>query len=315
MQNVNYTEINENNPLTFLIKLSNSIYRYNGKNDIYKYKCVSILFTILFFIFMLIIYLLNSFYKNSNNLYIAYKKEEFKNSFHSFLIPMFFFFVLDNFLKEKHWDWLGKTAPQSLIKMSTTEPCRCNNFIKYIRNSYSSSSQISAGVYIINFNYLNNQNYVSTLLGFSMIFLGITSYIWWSNTKMIIRHYNHLFMELHMFSLILNYFGQIIPTYEIVLLCLSINFFVIRNFTIVNANLFILFLLERISCIILIIYFEDIGNILFLIFGTISIFIGMIFKVADVYDNYIFGTAFFHLFSALGILFQFKWSQTILEHI
>ena len=138
--------------------------------------------------------------------------ENFSNLILSFNIPILIFYILNKLFMCDLWDFLGDTVKNDVISSSETK--QDNKLIYYPRNTYSSSCQICAGVYLMIRSH-SVINYKTTfILGINMYSMGLFSYLWWSSSKEIIRKLDHLFMELHCISLSFSFISLIGFNYD-----------------------------------------------------------------------------------------------------
>jgi hypothetical protein len=153
------------------------------------------------------------------------------------------------------------------------------------------------------------------LLGSVTMGLGIFSFMWWSSNKIIIRLYDHLFMEIHCMYLGFRYISLIGLNYntdiENYLILIGIIYPLIRIRYINKASIGLFYLFTNVSAGALIIVSENVGYINLYNIGFIFSILAFLFKTIDILYNFTWGTCLFHLFAALSILFCFEWSLSL----
>jgi hypothetical protein len=252
-----------------------------------------------------LLYLLNDETNIYNN-YTLFRLEPFLITSQISTLVVFVFYYLDNNLDSTYWNQYGDKYG-NVNESETTH----NMFILRKMNSHSSIFQFFVGLYTLSeLNENTRLYYASTLFGISHLFMGIISYIWWASNLVCVHKLDHLFMELIVNSVTVLILSIAFPSLELLFIVLNLIYINIRSTEIKRAELVKLSTLLIISTFVPTLVYGSCGDLYTFSLGTIFTLGGLVPKIADYSNNFIYGTALFHFMEAFGFLMFYKWVQT-----
>jgi hypothetical protein len=276
-----------------------------------KINSVIILSSSLIFIINLLLYSLNddnhSYDNYDNNNYILYDYDAMVDSMKISGILMILFYLLDLVCNNYFWNIFGEKEDMVL---DCEEPQR-NRFILRPWNSHSSIFQFIAGLYpLLQLNEDTNYYYACLLFGYSHIFMGIISYLWWASQSHIIHIADNLFMELIINSLSVLVWSTMYPELELLFVILPLIYLYYHSKNFIEARLVMLAVFFISSSIYSVYIHNDSGDHISYFIGSTLSLGGLVPKILDREVKFQYGTALFHLMEGMGFLMFYKWIQS-----
>ena len=252
-----------------------------------------------------LLYVLNDETNIYNN-YTLFRLEPFLITSQISTLVVFLFYYLDNNLDSTYWNKYGNKYG-AVNESETTH----NMFILRKMNSHSSIFQFFVGLYALSeLNDSTRLYYASTLFGISQLFMGIISYIWWASNLYCIHKLDNLFMELIVNSVTVLVLSIAFPSLELLFMLLNLMYLNIRTTQIKSAELVKLSIILIISTLVPTFVYGSCGDLYTFAIGSIFTLGGLIPKIADTTNKFVYGTALFHFMEAFGFLMFYKWVQT-----
>tara|TARA_Y100000590_G_C15740135_1_gene1019985 strand:+ start:4508 stop:5386 length:879 start_codon:yes stop_codon:yes gene_type:complete len=253
-----------------------------------------------------LLYSLN--YNDNYNEYTLFKLEPFLITSQISTLIIFLFYYLDNNLDRLYWNNVDTINFGSVRE---SEPPYPKMFILRKMNSHSSIFQFFVGLYaLLESNKDEKLYYSSTLFGISHIFMGLISYIWWASNLCCIHKLDLLLMELTVNSLTVLVLSTTFPSLELIFIILCILYFKHRTTTLVREEIWELVTVLLISTLIPTLMYGNCGDQYIFMLGSFFTLGGLVPKIADIKNNFIYGTALFHFMEAFGFLMIYNWTKT-----